>query len=318
MHSLPIKHITLKENFQKVQISKKDYYSKIPTGDIFEIIRLAEDYSSIQFLIPMEIYVKWRDLKIPFQQLPYPTKFSEIDPSFDKRLKNGCIPLKSMLNGYKTSALNQLYLHCIEKEFPDIAKRFHIGRSVQNRKITALRIRLPHNRESKSERNPILFHCGIHGNEMIAIEHCYDIIQQTILNSKKYQNLETTEIWVIPILNPDGLDSHWFQTIHTGRTNARNIDLNRNFPFLWNSGIERASSGNPKSPYFRGFQAGSEPEVQAVLKLMETKRFFFSMSIHCYANSVLIPYSIPDTKNPRPNILQELGEKLIQNVNSQR
>ncbi|MCC5813780.1 MAG: peptidase M14, partial [Leptospira sp.] len=81
---------------------------------------------------------------------------------------------------------------------------------------------------------------------------------------------------------------------------------------------ERASSGNPKSPYFRGFQAGSEPEVQAVLKLMETKRFFFSMSIHCYANSVLIPYSIPDTKNPSPNTLQELGEKLIQNVNSQR
>lgn len=105
--------------------------------------------------------------------------------------------------GYKDNNLNEYYLHSIAKRYPHLAELHSIGRSKENRSILALS--LSNNRTTNTGKIPILFHCSIHANEVIATEHCYDIIY-SILNSetsvKKY--LDVFRIWVIPILNPDG------------------------------------------------------------------------------------------------------------------
>lgn len=94
--------------------------------------------------------------------------------------------------------------------------------------------------------------------------------------------LDTTEIWVVPVTNPDGVDvtasggnRPKMQRKNVNNTgtpascsvvdasgNGPGVDLNRNFPTRWG-----AASRNPCSQTFQGPRGGSEPETQAIQKL---------------------------------------------------
>lgn len=322
--SLPVENLLDRKYYSFILIEESTY-KRIPPRSVQGTIYPVERNSSgLKLLVPQKVLSLWKDKEIPFQVLPYPRGFSEIDRSIRDRENAGCVSATEMLSGYKTPRLNEIYLDCLEKEYPTMLKKFVIGQSVRKQNISALRIRVPDpwsskiGRKKSTDRHKVFFHCSIHGNELIAIEHCYDIILEIIKNPSQIPSAYKTEIWVVPILNPDGVDDFWYKGMDWGRVNANHVDLNRNFPYLWDSGIERASSGDPRSFNYRGSGPGSEPEVRAVLDLFEKQRFLFSLSIHCYANSVLIPYTIPGTKNPDPNLLQSIGESLAVGVESIR
>lgn len=156
-------------------------------------------------------------------------------------------------------------------------------------------------------------------------------------NSKYKNYLDAFEIWAIPIVNPDGTDLYFHSSQSYGRKNGRDVfaadhakglqtylpkkvgnpasystymrtrpnnlrakegvDLNRNYPLLW--GFEkRASSDKPKHGWYRGTQAGSEPETQAMMMLALSEPFMASISFHTVSNKILVPYSIDSLKNP--------------------
>ncbi len=54
---------------------------------------------------------------------------------------------------------------------------------------------------------------------------------------------------------------HW-------KANARGVDLNRNFPIAYWAEM-KTGIGHPSSQKYKGYAAGSEPETQAVMKLIE-------------------------------------------------
>jgi len=62
------------------------------------------------------------------------------------------------------------------------------------------------------------------------------------------------DLWLIPSVNPDG-------TAADRRTNARRVDLNRNFPDTW----VRAGRGTVK---WSGPRAASEPETRALMAFL--------------------------------------------------
>ncbi|MEV5000714.1 DUF2817 domain-containing protein [Nocardioides sp. LML1-1-1.1] len=76
-----------------------------------------------------------------------------------------------------------------------------------------------------------------------------------------------TGLWVIPSINPDGAARH-------RRTNARGVDLNRNWP---TSGWRRTAKG---SRYYGGPRPGSEPETKALMRFLAGARPNYVASIH--------------------------------------
>ncbi len=76
-----------------------------------------------------------------------------------------------------------------------------------------------------------------------------------------------TGVWIVPTMNPDG-------NARGSRTNARGVDLNRNWP---TSGWQVTARG---SRYWSGPKPGSEPETKAMMAFLRKVKPDYIASIH--------------------------------------
>ncbi len=108
--------------------------------------------------------------------------------------------------------------------YPAITELVTIGQSVQGRELWAMKITdNPGIEEFEPEVQWIGAH---HGDETISAEVCYYMIEHLLENYGVDPNItwivNEREIWIIPMLNPDGYESG-------SRYNADGIDLNRDY-----------------------------------------------------------------------------------------
>ena len=115
--------------------------------------------------------------------------------------------------------------------------------------------------------------------------------------------VDTTEVFVVPDLNPDGarfdLRGHRYKGWRKNRQparGARGTDLNRNFGYRW--GCCRGSDPWPSSNLYRGPRRFSAPEARAVRALVERRHFVAAISLHSYGGQVLWPYGYTTTDRP--------------------
>ncbi|KAG9509973.1 Notchless protein-like 1, partial [Fragariocoptes setiger] len=107
--------------------------------------------------------------------------------------------------------------------------------------------------------------------------------------------LEKFDFIIVPCANPDGYeythtrDRLWRKNRAPVGTRCRGTDLNRNYPFQWNTG---GSSGYPCSETYRGARAASEPETQTIMQLMWNihDRLRAYISLHAYSQVILMPW----------------------------
>jgi murein peptide amidase A len=117
-----------------------------------------------------------------------------------------------------------------------------IGHSVEGREIRATRVG-----EEGAPVN-VLVVGSVHGNEPAG---------DAIVTALRRERVEGVTFWLVRTGNPDG-------RARNTRQNARGVDLNRNFPWRWRAG--------PRGTYFPGRRAGSEPETQALMRLVRRVR----------------------------------------------
>ena len=135
--------------------------------------------------------------------------------------------------------------------------------------------------------------------------------------------LDELVVWCVPAVNPDGVWATLNGHPRTGRKNGRDsndnhridptdgVDLNRNYPFRWGALGEVGSSSKPQSYYYRGPEAGSEPETRAMMRLAESEHFAAAISYHTGTVAVLAPYTIDNVQDPTPNEAWLVGEQIV-------
>jgi murein peptide amidase A len=130
-----------------------------------------------------------------------------------------------------------------------------VGQSAQHRPITLVHVPGPGAR--------VLVVGCIHGDEPggIAIVRALE------------QTHPHADLWLVPVLNPDGL-------AHATRQNAHGIDLNRNFSAGWRP------LGRPGSVYAAGPRPFSEPETRVVRAVVRRVRPQYTIWYHQHLDVV--------------------------------
>ena len=116
-----------------------------------------------------------------------------------------------------------------------------IGTSVQGRPLVVI------HRWAPGATKRVLVIGNMHGDEQAGLK--------VIERLKTRAVPANVGLWLIPSINPDGNRAHT-------RTNARHVDLNRNFPHRW------LYSGRGTVKY-SGPRAASEPETRALLAFVK-------------------------------------------------
>ncbi len=155
---------------------------------------------------------------------------------------------------------------------------------------------------------------GVHPDEITPIHLVFKFAQELAENPSLYAN---RRVVVAPLVNPDA-----FLSNSGKRTNARGVDLNRNFPTKdW---AERAlkywrqsRKSNPR--HFPGFAAQSEKETQFQIKLLE--QFEPDKIISVHAPLGFLDYDGPgDSKHmnltPLEKKARDLANVISRNANN--
>ena len=102
--------------------------------------------------------------------------------------------------------------------------------------------------------------------------------------------VDSTELWFLPVANPDGYDWTFQDGQRLWRKNLRDnnangvvdagdgVDLNRNWPTKWGYDNE-GSSPDPASDTYRGPSPASEPETKALDSLGSPRRLRVSRQL---------------------------------------
>jgi murein tripeptide amidase MpaA len=131
--------------------------------------------------------------------------------------------------------------------------------------------------------------------------------------------VETRDIIVFPQVNPDGrqfsMDRHpmWRKNRRPapeGRGHKSiGVDINRNFPFLWDIGRHFAprtvASSNKPGDYetYIGPKGGSEPETRNVIWLLEQyPNIQYFVDVHCYGETILYSWSGDQNQSTDPDM----------------
>ena len=117
----------------------------------------------------------------------------------------------------------------------------------------------------EKQKNTTIFLGGVHGNESSSVYVALRLAQYLHENREIHAK---SFIVVAPLVNPDG-----FLAQPQRRTNARGVDINRNFPTRdWKRGN--------KGPYYSGPTASSENETKFQIALFQRFRPEKIVSIH--------------------------------------
>ena len=182
-------------------------------------------------------------------------------------------------------------------------KLYDIGNTIEGRDIWAIRMTQGAAGLPLGRRPAVLYQGTTHAREWISTEVAMRLLEWFVAERRAEDPevvdiLETTELWFVPVVNPDGYE-YTFTTERLWRknlqdnddnniiNNADGVDVNRNYPEHWGWENERSSSV-PSNETYRGENPGSEPETQSNMHLVERMADFkFAVSYHSFGQLLL-------------------------------
>jgi hypothetical protein len=196
-------------------------------------------------------------------------------------------------------------LNDFNEQYPTLVYVFSIGKSVLGRDIWCIKIT---NENSNKVKSSCLIDGCIHGYEWESAEACMYLLEYLLINFDKNITitniLNTTEIYIVPLLNPDGRENN-------ERSNNNGVDLNRNYDVFFGKlrgrcirlgklfgmikiPVIKIPRNDPYKWYWNcGRYAFSEPETEAIKNLMKeinNQDFSFYVNCHTALHCIVTPW----------------------------
>lgn len=212
-------------------------------------------------------------------------------------------------------------LHYFAERYPEIVELESLGQSHDGRELWLLRL----------GRGDIKLHINgsLHARERITTNiilknleeytTAYAHMHPWIEGYHVRELLDRVTIYFVPMANPDGVDYtisgsdaiqnqalrtqleqirltddsvHFLPGLMRWKANVQGVDLNRQFPYGWEHDL-RKDPGYPSDSMYKGEQALSEPEAQALYALQLNHPFMLSATYHTQG-SVIFWYQSQD------------------------
>ncbi|MGH7495206.1 MAG: M14 family zinc carboxypeptidase [bacterium] len=211
-----------------------------------------------------------------------------------------------------------------EAVYPQLVKVVDLGDSWEKAEGLADRdiwaVKISDNAAAAEDEPEVLIIGQHHAREIITQEIVLDYMNYLLshygLDPYITYLVDHRQIWLVPILNPDGLD-YVFSTDMIWRKNRRanedgsfGIDLNRNYGFKWGYD-NRGSSGNGFDSNYRGTAPFSEPETAALRDFVASHQFRAALSYHSFGNYVIYPWGYEDGPTPDHASFVALADSIV-------
>jgi hypothetical protein len=192
-------------------------------------------------------------------------------------------------SGFPRFAEIEQRLHSLHRQYPKITSLFSIGESEQGRKLWVIKIS---DNVTQDEKEPeFKYIANMHGNEIVGRDLMLLFIADLLKNYGSdpviTQLVNTTEIYIMPSMNPDG--SELMQ-----RGNASWSDLNRSFPDFTTYDNQNTIDGRPV-------------EVQAVMQFQTGRNFSLSANFHGGAVVVNYPWDTTAEEHSQEELVKRLS-----------
>ncbi|GGK37940.1 hypothetical protein GCM10010124_33470 [Pilimelia terevasa] len=245
--------------------------------------------------------------------------------------------------GYHTSMGHKNHVEAVARSKPDLAKMYTMGKSHTGKydlQVLCITKMTAGDCEQRTDvKKPRFFlMTQTHAREIAAGEMSYRFIDHLTnsygSNAEVTALLDSTEIWVVPTHNPDGLDIVAQGSTPSMQRKNRNpaggnctgdrvgVDLNRNNSSNWGGA---STSKDPCNDTYLGPRPDSEVETQALQSTWQ--RIFkkqrqggnspapadatgYMLSIHTVAGMNLIPWQYANTPTPNDRPLKAIGAQM--------
>ena len=211
----------------------------------------------------------------------------------------------------------EVELQTLARDYPQLAKLSTIGQSLEGRNLYALKVS---DNAAADEQEPAFLVVGCHhAREWISVEVPLLFARHLLENYERSDEVrgivDRGETWVIPLLNPDGLEysihvyRYWRKNRRLNADGSFGIDLNRNYGYQWGFD-DIGSSGIPASEVYRGSAPFSEPETDAFQRFFRQHDVRALVSYHSYSQIILYPWGYVDAPAEKEAELAELARQM--------
>ena len=218
-----------------------------------------------------------------------------------------------------------------ETQYPEIAKVYDIGdgwektEGLADRDILAMKI--SDNVATDEDEPEVLIMALHHAREWPTVEIAAQLIENLTkpygIDSRVSWLVDNRETWIVPVVNPDGLDFALADPDNEGwRKNRRDngdgtygVDLNRNYNGSQNGDPlgewgGAGTSSDTSSDLYCGVYPFSEPETQAIRDLVLNHSFVAAIDFHTYSDLVMWPWGYTANTTADDADLVRIGNEL--------
>jgi Zinc carboxypeptidase len=207
---------------------------------------------------------------------------------------------------------------------PANSQLFSIGTSVEGRPIQGIKISTNPAIDDPA-KGDVIFVGLHHAREWLAAEMPLRLAEYLLTtNDHSLQAcMNNLQIWIIPVLNPDGYaytaasatNRYWRKNRRDNGDGTFGVDLNRNYGFEW--GLNTGSSPNTNDETYRGTSPFSESEVAAFRDFVAARHNPKALlTYHTFTEQFLRPWSYTTSDPPGKPTLEYIVQDSIARIDA--